>query len=338
MGGDDAPNMVIDGAEIARQRHPGVRFLLFGDQALLKPLLDTHPELAAVCRIRHTDKVVKPNDKPSIALRQGRESSMRLAINAVRDGEAGGIVSAGNTGALMAMSKYVLKMLPGIDRPAMCTTLPTVNGKCVVLDLGANVDCDADNLVQFALMGAAFARIDLHVENPSVGLLNIGEEEIKGNDNVKNAANILKEATLPFDYFGFVEGDDIARGTTDVVVTDGFTGNVALKVAEGTVKLYTSFLRDIFGTGILPRISYFLARKGFARMSERFDPRNYNGAVLIGLNGVSIKSHGNSDEIGFAAAIDVAVELVEDDVTGKILKDFDQFGGIAIDDVEVAAS
>ncbi len=338
MGGDDAPRIVVDGAEIARQRHPNLRFLLFGDEKQLQPLVDKHASLRPFVEIRHTDQVVKSTDKPSVALRQRRESSMRLAINAVRDGEAGGIVSAGNTGALMAMSKFALKMLPGIDRPAICTALPTETGKCIVLDLGANVDCDADNLVQFALMGAAFARTDLGHDRPTVGLLNIGEEEIKGNDNVKNASIILRSATLPFDYYGFVEGDDIGKGTVDVVVTDGFTGNVALKVAEGTVKLYSSFLRSMFTSGILARLSYFLSRGAVKQLRSRFDPRNYNGAVLIGLNGISIKSHGNTDDFGFAAAIDVAVELVEDDMTGKIIRDFDRFGGISVDDVEVAAS
>ena len=338
MGGDDAPHMVIGGAEIIRKRHPEARFLLFGDEAKLTPLLAARPALKAACDIRHTDQVVKSTDKPSQALRQGRQSSMRLAINAVRDHEAGAVVSAGNTGALMAMSKFVLKTLPGIDRPAICTALPTETGKCVVLDLGANVDCDAENLVQFAVMGAAFARADMGLEKPTIGLLNIGEEEIKGNDNVKNAAGILKDADLPLKFHGFVEGDDIAKGTTDVVVTDGFTGNVALKAAEGTVRLFSTYLREAFSSGLMARIGYLLARPAMQNLRDRIDPRFYNGAVLLGLNGISVKSHGNTDDIGFANAIEVAFELIEDDITGKIIKDFDRFGVISSDDIEVAAS
>ncbi len=338
MGGDDAPHMVIGGAEIIRKRHPEARFLLFGDEAKLTPLLAARPALKAACDIRHTDQVVKSTDKPSQALRQGRQSSMRLAINAVRDHEAGAVVSAGNTGALMAMSKFVLKTLPGIDRPAICTALPTETGKCVVLDLGANVDCDAENLVQFAFMGAAFARADMGLEKPTIGLLNIGEEEIKGNDNVKNAAGILKDADLPLKFHGFVEGDDIAKGTTDVVVTDGFTGNVALKAAEGTVRLFSTYLREAFSSGLMARIGYLLARPAMQNLRDRIDPRFYNGAVLLGLNGISVKSHGNTDDIGFANAIEVAFELIEDDITGKIIKDFDRFGVISSDDIEVAAS
>ncbi len=338
MGGDDAPDIVIAGAALARARHPNVKFLLFGDEGRIAPLLARHAELKSAVQVHHTDSVVQSTDRPSIALRKGRQSSMRLAINAVGDGSAGGVVSAGNTGALMAMSKFVLKMLPGIDRPAICTIMPTERGKSVVLDLGANVDCDADNLVQFAVMGAAFARTDLGLARPTVGLLNIGEEEIKGNDNVKNAARILKDANLPFEYYGFIEGDDIAKGTTDVVVTDGFTGNVALKVAEGTAHLFRHFLRKAFTSSNAAKLGYAFARKAMNSIRDDLDPRNYNGAALIGLNGISIKSHGSTDAVGFAAAIDVAVELIEDDVTGKIIQDFDRFGGIAVDDVEVAAS
>ncbi len=244
MGGDQAPDMVVEGAALARERSPNLRFLIFGDEAKLTPLLARHSDLAGASAIRHTAEFVSNTAKPTQALRSGRGSSMRLAIDAVRDGEAAGVVSAGNTGALMAMSKIVLRMLPGIDRPALLSFFPTTRGESVMLDLGANIDCDANNLVQFAVMGEVFARTVLGLEEPTVGLLNVGEEELKGNEAVKAAHGILKEAKLPIQFHGFVEGDDIPMGTVDVVVTDGFSGNIALKTAEGTAGLYSRFLRD----------------------------------------------------------------------------------------------
>jgi glycerol-3-phosphate acyltransferase PlsX len=233
MGGDNAPEMVIRGAAIAQVRLPHIRFLMFGNEALLAPLLENEPDLAAVTTLRHTEDVIASDDKPSVALRAGRNSSMRLAINAVADGEAASVVSAGNTGALMAIAKFVLKMLPGIDRPAIASFYPTQRGESCMLDLGANVQCDAKNLVQFAVMGEVFARTVLGNKEPTIGLLNIGVEESKGHEEIREAAALLREADLPGEFVGFVEGDDIAAGTVDVVVTDGFTGNVALKTAEG---------------------------------------------------------------------------------------------------------
>lgn len=321
MGGDNAPNMVVDGvARVAKQR-PDVRFLLFGDEARLRPLVSAAANLNDVVEIRHTEDVVRASDKPSQALRQGRNSSMRLAINSVAAGEAAGVVSAGNTGALMAMSKFVLKTLPGIDRPAICSILPTIEGRSVMLDLGANIVCDSDNLVQFAIMGAAFARTVMELPRPRVALLNVGAEELKGNDAVRAAAAVLKGAELPMAFHGFVEGDDIAKGTVDVVVTDGFSGNVALKAVEGTSKLFSAFLRTAFTSNPLARVGYLLARPAMTKLRQRIDPRLYNGGVLLGLNGICVKSHGGTDGVGFANATNLAVEMVADNLIGKINAD-----------------
>jgi glycerol-3-phosphate acyltransferase PlsX len=317
MGGDAAPKMVLKGVKIARKRFPNVHFLLFGDEARLEPLMKK--KLRKVCTIRHAPDVVTGDAKPSQAVRQGRHSSMWLAIKAVKDGEAAGVVSAGNTGALMAMAKLSLRTLPGIDRPAIATLLPTIAGESVMLDLGANSECAANNLVEFAVMGEVFARSLLGLERPSVGLLNIGSEDLKGTDSLREAATILREQSLgTMDYKGFVEGDDIGKGTVDVVVTDGFTGNVALKTAEGTAKLYSQFLRDSFSSSLVAKIGYLLAKRALDRVRKRTDPRRYNGAMFLGLNGVCVKSHGGTDATGFANAIGVAVNLIANDLNSKI--------------------
>jgi glycerol-3-phosphate acyltransferase PlsX len=261
-------------------------------------------------------------DKPSQALRSGRGSSMRLSIDAVHNGEAAAVVSAGNTGALMAMAKFVLKTMPGIDRPAIASFFPTLRSESVMLDLGANVQCDADNLVQFAVMGNVFARTVLGVREPTMGLLNVGSEELKGHDAVKVAHGILRQATLPGKFVGFVEGDDITRGTVDVIVTDGFTGNVALKSIEGAVKLYSHFLRQTFKSSWIAGIGYLLARPAMNALRARVDPRRYNGAIFMGLNGVCVKSHGGTDAFGFANAIGVAVDMVTNGATEKMRQDF----------------
>ena len=268
MGGDHAPKSVLKGANIARRRWPEARFLLFGDEARLKPLLRRRPRLHKAISIHHTSAAVAPDEKPSVALRSGRDSSMRLAIDAVRDELADGVVSAGNTGALMAMSKFSLKTLPGIDRPAMASFFPTMRGESVMLDLGANVECSPENLVQFSLMGEVFARTVLGALDPSVGLLNVGSEDLKGNDVVRTAAGVLREFGHPFNFHGFVEGDDIASGTVDVVVADGFSGNIALKTAEGTAKLYTEFLREAFRNSMMARIGYLFARRALEEVAR----------------------------------------------------------------------
>jgi glycerol-3-phosphate acyltransferase PlsX len=318
MGGDAAPAMVIDGLKLARQRVPEVRYLLFGDEARVRPLLARIPDVAAACELRHTTESVGMDAKPSQALRAGRQSSMRLAIDAVRDGAAGGVVSAGNTGALMAMAKVVLRTLAGIHRPAISSFLPTLRGESVMLDLGANVECDADNLVQFAVMGDVFARTVLGLASPTVGLLNVGAEELKGHEYLRSAAAMIREGNLPLNFHGFIEGDDVCAGTVDVVVTDGFTGNIALKMAEGTARLYAGFLRGAFESSLPARAGYVLARHAIEKVRQRTDPRRYNGAMFLGLNGIVIKSHGGTDAIGFANAVGVAVDLLVNRVNDRI--------------------
>ncbi|HXP31460.1 MAG TPA: phosphate acyltransferase PlsX [Stellaceae bacterium] len=309
MGGDRAPDMVIKGANIALQRFPQAEFLLFGAESRIDPLLAKLPRLKARATIRHTDEAIGGDAKPSAALRTGRRSSMRLAIDAVAAGEAHCIVSAGNTGALMAMAKFALRMLPGIDRPAMASFFPTRRGESVMLDLGANVECDAENLTQFALMGEVFARTVLGLLNPTVGLLNVGSEELKGNEAVRGAALRLRAPGSGIRFHGFVEGNDIAAGTVDVVVTDGFTGNVAVKTAEGTARLFSDFLRGAFRHSLTARVGYLFAQPALRKLRERLDPRRYNGAVLLGLDGICVKGHGGSDTLAFANAIGVAVDM-----------------------------
>ena len=310
MGGDNAPNIVLAGANIARRRYPDVRFLLYGDEDLLAPGVKRQRGLVDVVEIRHTTELVEDDDRPSQVVRSGRETSMWLAIQAVKDGDAAGVVSAGNTGALMAMAILQLRRLPGIGRPAMATFFPTLRGETVMLDLGANVACDERNLVQFAVMGEVFARTILGTAEPTVGLLNIGSEDIKGNDALRKAAQLLRDHDLPGEFVGFVEGDDIPSGTVDVVVTDGFTGNVALKTAEGTAKLITAFVREAFHNSFMARIGYVFARRSLRKMRARSDPRRYNGAMLLGLNGICVKSHGSTDAVGFATAVGVAVDMI----------------------------
>src|ERR1700757_2101564 len=291
MGGDRAPNMVLKGAEIALQRHPGVRYLLFGAEGEISPIIAKLPNLSKVVTLCHTTETVADDANPSQALRTGRQSSMRLAIDAVADGRADGVVSAGNTGALMAMAKFVLTMLPGTDRPAIASFFPTRRGETVMLDLGANVECDAENLVQFALMGDVFARAVLGLIEPTVGLLNVGSEDLKGNDAVREAAARLREEITPIHFHGFIEGDDIAAGTVDVVVTDGFTGNIAVKTAEGTARLLREFMRAAFKHSLTARLGYVFAASAFKKLSARLDPGRYNGAVFLGLDGICVKSH-----------------------------------------------
>jgi glycerol-3-phosphate acyltransferase PlsX len=309
MGGDRAPDMVLKGAGIALQRFPQVEYLVYGAESRIRPLLAKLPRLAARTRLQHTDEVVTGDAKPSVALRTGRRSSMRLAIDAVAEGQANCVVSAGNTGALMAMAMRVLKMLPGIDRPAMAQFFPTQRGESVMLDLGANVECDADNLVQFAFMGDVFARTVLGLLQPTVGLLNVGSEDLKGHDEVRAAAARLRGGNSPIRFHGFIEGDDIAAGTVDVIVTDGFTGNIAVKTAEGTARLFSEFLRNAFKHSLTGRLGYIFAATALKKVRERLDPRRYNGAVFLGLEGICVKSHGGSDALGFANAIGVAVDM-----------------------------
>lgn len=324
MGGDDAPDMIVEGLSICRTKLPGVHYLLVGDERQLEPLLLKYPKVRDICTILHTDEVVTNDDKPAVALRNRRNSSMRLAINAVKKGEAHGIVSAGNTGALMAMAKFVLRTLPGIDRPAIATYLPHRTGGSVMLDLGANVECDADNLTQFAVMGEVYARNVLGLKKPKVGILNIGEEDLKGNDSVKQAHTILKNTPLDIDFYGFVEGDDIGKGTVDVVVTDGFTGNIALKTAEGTAHLLVHLLKEALTSSLLGKIGALIAAPALRKFKNKMDPRKYNGAMFLGLNGICVKSHGGTDAVGFANAIEVAHNLVKYGFNDRIKEDLER--------------
>jgi phosphate acyltransferase len=319
MGGDHGPSVVVPGAAMAAERHPGTKFLLFGDRTAIEAEL---AKLQKVADIRHTDVAISMDDKPSQALRRGRgKSGMWLAIDAVKTGEANACVSAGNTGALMAMSRFVLKMVPGIERPAIAAMWPTLRSESVVLDVGATVGADSRQLLEFAVMGEAMARCLHGLPKPTVGLLNIGTEELKGNENVKEAGRLLRELDLPLQYHGFVEGDDIGKGTVDVVVTEGFTGNVALKAAEGTAKQISTFLRAALKSSVISMVGAFLAKGAFNALRERLDPRKHNGGVFLGVNGVVVKSHGGTDALGFATAIDVAIEMATNGLVQKIAED-----------------
>ena len=327
MGGDLGPDMVVPGANLSAIRHPEARFLLFGDRARISALLERHPKLKERSDIRHSDVSIAMDAKPSQALRQGRgKSSMWQAVDAVRKGEAQAAVSAGNTGALMAMSRFILKTLPGISRPAMAAIWPTLRGESIVLDVGATIGADANQLVEFAIMGEAMARCLFGIEKPSVGLLNIGIEEMKGVEQVKEAARLLRELRLPLEYAGFVEGDDIGKGTVDVVVTEGFTGNIALKAAEGTAKQLAAYLKLALARTLISKLGALLASGAFAALRDRMDPRKHNGGVFLGLNGVVVKSHGGTDALGFATAIDIAIEMVRNDLVNKIKTDMVEIG------------
>lgn len=322
MGGDNAPHSVVEGAELALHRYDNkIRFIFFGDSARILPLFKQYPTVELYSEIVHTDVCVAPHDKPSVALRRGAQSSMRLAIDAVKEGRADCMVSAGNTGALMAMAKIVFRTLPGISRPAIASLVPTVKGNCVMLDLGANVECDAETLVQFAIMGDAFARIMLSLQSPKIGLLNVGSEEMKGLDEVKEAGRLLRNPELGLDFHGFVEGNDIAAGTVDVVVTDGFTGNVALKTAEGIGKMVSTYVSNTFRSSWMAMLAYFIARPAISKLKKLLDPRRRNGAMFLGLNGIAVKSHGSADGYGFHYAIRVAADLAANRINHKILEE-----------------
>jgi len=326
MGGDHGPSVVIPAAAIALVRHPEARFLLVGNSTLIESELKAHPALAAKAEIIHTELAVAMDAKPSQALRKGRyHSSMWLALEAVKDRRADAAVSAGNTGALMVMAKFCLKTIEGVDRPAIAAIWPTVDSECIVLDVGANVGADSRQLIEFTLMGAAMARALFGIERPSVGLLNIGVEEVKGLDEIKKAAAVLKESPLPIRYHGFVEGDDLGRGVVDVVVTDGFTGNIALKTAEGTAKQIGEYLRAAMGRTFLARIGAILAQGAFRALKEKMDPRQLNGGIFLGLNGIVVKSHGGTDATGFASAIDLAYDMASSGVVKRLASDIAGF-------------
>ena len=329
MGGDFGASVVIPGAAISLTRHPDTEFLLFGDRAVIEEQLAKHPSMKAVSRVIHTDVAVSNEDKPSQALRRGRKtSSMWLAIDAVKKGEAGVAISAGNTGALVAMARFCLRMLNGIDRPALAAVWPTIKGYSVVLDLGATIGGDARHLVALAVMGSAMASARFGLERPTVGLLNIGVEEMKGHEEIREAAELLRAMNLPqLDYIGFVEGDGIGRGAADVIVTEGFSGNIALKAAEGTSRQLLQFLRGAMASTLSSRLGYLLARKAFRVLRDKMDPGKSNGSVLLGLNGIVVKSHGGTDAAGFAYAVDVGYEMVHYDLLTKINQMLNRDGG-----------
>lgn len=309
MGGDNAPGVIVEGVAQFLAARPQSRVLLHGDEARLGPLLEAHSGVADRCEIVHTDTAITSDMKPSQALRRGKGSSMWNALECVKDGRAAAAVSAGNTGALMAISMLVLRKMEGVHRPAMTAAWPTLRGRSVVLDVGANVEADAAQLVSFAIMGEAYARAILGIEHPSIGLLNIGSEEMKGHDEVREAHEWLRSANLGLNYKGFVEGDDISTGAVDVVVTDGFTGNVALKTAEGVARMLATRMREAFLSSLLSKMGALLARGGLGQLRTQMDPSNVNGGVLLGLGGVSVKSHGGTDARGFARACELAADL-----------------------------
>src|ERR1700747_2839568 len=321
MGGDVGASVVVPGAAISLSRHLDTEFLLVGTRALIEEQLERHPKLKAASRVIHTDVAVSMEDKPSQALRRGRKiSSMWLAIDAVKKGEADVAMSAGNTGALMAMARFHLHMLQGIDRPAIATPgWPQVGGASIVLDLGATIGGDARHLVALAIMGAAMASVLLNIERPTVGLLNIGTEEIKGHEEIREAGEMLRAMNLPqLEYIGFVEGDGIGKGAADVIVAEGFSGNIAVKGAEGTARQITEFLRRAMSSTWRSRIGYLFAKNAFKLLRDKLDPSKANGSVVLGLNGIVVKSHGGTDAEGFAYAVDVGYEMVHYDLLTKI--------------------
>jgi len=340
MGGDEGVRVMVEGAALARRRHDRFKFLLVGDEARIKAALDNHPNLRGASEILHCDDVVAGDERPSQALRRAKTTSMGLAINAVKTGDAGAAVSAGNTGALMAMAKLALRTMPGIDRPALSALLPTLgDNDLVMLDLGANTECDARNLVQFAIMGAAYSRIVTGQEAPRVRLLNIGTEETKGTGDLQTAAAQLKAAAaeLSMTFDGFVEADKIGRGDVDVIVTDGFSGNIALKAVEGTARFVADLLRRAFTSSLRSKVGFLVSRPATELLKHHLDPNNHNGAVFLGLNGVVVKSHGSASALGVANAVAVTARLLEENLTERIMADLARLGADNLRTVPKAA-
>jgi len=317
MGGDHGPSVVIPAALRVLEEVPHLVIILVGDQEALMAELAVHKaQPGPRLKIVHASQKVEMDDKPSLALRNKKDSSMRVAINLVKSGEAKACVSAGNTGALMATARFVLKTLPGIDRPAIITALPTMKGHTHVLDLGANVDASAENLFEFAVMGSVLTSAVENIQSPTIGLLNVGEEEVKGNERVKEAARLLSASNL--NYIGFVEGDDIFKGTVDVVVCDGFVGNISLKTTEGVAKMIAHFMRQEFKRNLLTRLAGLIALPVLRALRERIDPRRYNGASFLGLQGIVVKSHGGADVLAYSYAIHEAILEVKKNVPQRI--------------------
>ncbi|MBV7266625.1 phosphate acyltransferase PlsX [Erythrobacter ani] len=337
MGGDEGVRVMVEGAALARRSHDKFNFLLVGDQARIEAALEDHPNMRGASEILHCEDVISGDEQPSRAIRRAKTTSMGLAVNAVKEGAAGAAISAGNTGALMAMSKIALRTLPGIDRPALAALMPTLEAHDVVmLDLGANTEADARNLLQFAVMGAAYSRIVNGFEKPVVRLLNIGTEEIKGTDALRDAAACLTAASakneggLALKFDGFVESDKINRGETHVVVTDGFSGNIALKAIEGSARFVTDLLKQAFTSSLRSKIGFLVSRPATELLRHHLDPNNHNGAVFLGLNGVVVKSHGSANAKGVAHAVTVAARLLEDKLTQRIAHDLNELGTAAL--------
>lgn len=320
MGGDNAPGCVIEGINfLEKDIKKDLFFLLYGDERKIERYLLKYPEVRKISKIYHTDVYITGDDKPSLALRK-RDSSMRLAIDALKSGQAEAVISAGNTGALMGIAKMVLKTIPGIDRPALIQLIPNFLGRSTaLLDMGANIDCDSTNLFQFAIMGSAFYKAAKNCSNPKIAILNVGSEEMKGNDAVKNASQMLKNSCLKDNFLGYLEGDDIMKGLADVVVTDGFTGNVALKAIEGASKFFSGVMKDGFSSSFMSKIGYLLASSGINKAKKKIDHKQHNGAMLVGLNGIVVKSHGNADKVSFVNAIKNTANLVKNKINDEII-------------------
>ena len=329
MGGDEGVRVMIEGAALARRRHDRFNFLLVGDEERIKAALDDHPNLRAASEILHAPDVVSGDERPTQALRRAKTTSMGMAIEAVKSGKAGAAVSAGNTGALMAMAKLALRTMPGIDRPALSALLPTLGeSDLVMLDLGANTECDARNLVQFAIMGAAYSRIVTGRDAPRVRLLNIGTEENKGTGNLQVAAAQLKAAAadLSISFDGFAEADKLCRGDVDVIVSDGFSGNIALKAVEGTARFVADLLRRAFSNSLRSKFGFLVSKPATELLKHHLDPNNHNGAVFLGLNGVVVKSHGSASAVGVANAVAVTARLLEENLIERIAADLSRLG------------
>ncbi len=329
MGGDHGARVVLEGTALALQRNPKIKFLLVGDSAQIEAELTRHTALCAASEILHANDVISGDEKPSLALRRAKTTSMGMAIHAVKSGDAGAALSGGNTGALMAIAKLALRTMPGIDRPALAALLPTLGDTdLVMLDLGANTECDARNLVQFAIMGAAYSRIATGLVKPRVALLNIGSEENKGTDTLRLAAGELKavEGHLALSYNGYTEADKICRGEVDVVVSDGFSGNIALKAVEGTARFVADLLRRSFSSSLRSKIGFLISRPATELLKHHLDPNNHNGALFLGLNGIVVKSHGSANALGVANAVALTARLLEEDLSIRIAADLAQMG------------
>lgn len=327
MGGDEGLAVMLAGVARARRQSEGVNFLLVGDETAIRAGLEQHPGLREAAEIVHAPGVISGDERAGQAVRRAKTTSMGVAIDCVKRGRAGAAVSAGNTGALMAMAKLALRTMPGIDRPALAALLPTLgDNDVVVLDLGANTEVETKNLVQFAVMGAAYARVAMDLDSPRVALLNIGSEDQKGTDEIREAAAALREAPhLPMTFTGFVEGDRLSRGEHDVIVCDGFSGNIALKTAEGTARFVADLLKRAFTSSVRSKIGFLISRPATQLLRDHLDPNNHNGAVFLGLNGLVLKSHGGANEVGIANAIGVAAKMVQADLARRIADDLRHF-------------